>query len=120
MVSAWPEALSVILAEWPVEPTAGARIKRNGTGVRSTTIGRHPDVGGVATPPFEASIASLSSFLSDKLLLGKLSETVVVVGNAPHDHAGFLVGHLIGNRASFLCTKAPMCRAQGELSDWHS
>jgi hypothetical protein len=44
------------------------------------------------------------------LLLGKLSEAVVVVGNAPHDRAGFLVSHLIGNRASFLCTKAPMVR----------
>ena len=31
-------------------------------------------------------------------------------GNAPHDRPGFLVGHLIGNRASFLCTKAPMPR----------
>src|SRR5215467_10444510 len=51
-----------------------------------------------------------SSFLIGELLLGKLSETVVVVGNAPHDRPGFLVGHLIGNRASFLCTKAPMPR----------
>ena len=31
-------------------------------------------------------------------------------GNAPHDRAGFLVCHLIGNRASFLCTKPPMPR----------
>jgi hypothetical protein len=44
------------------------------------------------------------------LLVGKLSETVVVVGNASHDRPGFLVGHLVGNRASFLCTKAPMFR----------
>jgi hypothetical protein len=44
------------------------------------------------------------------LHLGKLSETVIVHGNAPHDRPGFLVSHLIGNRASFLCTKAPMCR----------
>ena len=57
-----------------------------------------------------ASVASRSSFLSDKLLLRKLSETVVVVGNAPHNRAGFLVCHLIRNRASFLCTKAPMPR----------
>jgi len=45
-----------------------------------------------------------------ELLLGKLSETVVVQGNAPHNRPGFLVVHLIGNRASFLCTKAPMLR----------
>src|SRR5215831_985720 len=54
--------------------------------------------------------SSRSSFLIGELLLGKLSETVVVQGNAPHDRPGFLVGHLIGNRASFLCTKAPMLR----------
>src|SRR6516225_6481316 len=42
--------------------------------------------------------------------LGKLSETGVVQGNAPHDRPGFLVSHLIGNRASFLCTEAPMLR----------
>src|SRR5262249_41211617 len=53
-----------------------------------------------------ASIASRSFFLIGELPLGKLSETVVV----PHDRPGFLVGHLIGNRASFLCTKAPMLR----------
>src|SRR5262249_61825339 len=57
-----------------------------------------------------ASIVSRSSVLSGKLGLGKLSETIVVVGNAPHDRPGLLVGHLIGNRASFLCTKAPMFR----------
>jgi len=58
------------------------------------------------------SVLSFSStrFLIGELLLGKLSETVVVVGNAPHDRPGFLVSHLIGNRASFLCTKAPMLR----------
>jgi hypothetical protein len=49
-------------------------------------------------------------FLIGELLLGKLGETVVVQGNAPHDRPGFLVCHLIGNRASFLCTKAPMVR----------
>ena len=51
-----------------------------------------------------------SSFLIGELLLGKLSETVVVQGNARHDRPGFLVVHLIGNRASCLCTKAPMLR----------
>ena len=57
-----------------------------------------------------------SSFLIGELLLGKLSETVVVHGNAPHDRPGVLVGHLIGNRASFLCTKAPMLRVPNKLS----
>src|SRR5215813_12443508 len=57
-----------------------------------------------------ASIASRSFFLSGQLLLGNLRKTVVVVGNAPHNRPGFLVAHLIGNRASFLCTKAPMLR----------
>jgi hypothetical protein len=28
--------------------------------------------------------------------------------------------HLIGNRASFLCTKAPMLRVPDKLSSWHS
>ena len=37
MVSASPEPPSVIPAEWPAEPTAGVRTKRNGTGVRSIT-----------------------------------------------------------------------------------
>src|SRR5215510_2476131 len=60
----------------------------------------------------EQSVLSLSSnrFLIGELHLGKLSETVVVHGNAPHDRPRFLVSHLIGNRASFLCTKAPMLR----------
>jgi hypothetical protein len=44
------------------------------------------------------------------LLLGNLSETIVVHGNAPHDRPRFLVCHLVGNRASLLCTKAPMLR----------
>src|SRR5262249_36467464 len=66
-----------------------------------------------------ASIASRSFFLIGELLLGELSETVVVVGNAPHDRPGFLVGHLIGNRAGFLCTKAPMLRVPDELAGWH-
>jgi len=60
--------------------------------------------------PVLASVASPSFFLIGELLLGNLSETVVVVGNAPHDRPSFLVCHLIGNRASFLCTKAPMVR----------
>jgi hypothetical protein len=55
-------------------------------------------------------IASRSSSLIGELLFGKFSETVVVQGNAPHDRPRFLVSHLIGNRASFLCTKAPMLR----------
>jgi hypothetical protein len=54
--------------------------------------------------------ASRSSFLIGELLLGKLSETVVVHGNAPHDRPRFLVCHLVGNRASLLCTEAPMLR----------
>src|SRR5262245_15210596 len=49
-----------------------------------------------------------SSFLIGDLLLGKLSETIVVHGNAPHNRPRSLMCHLIGNRASFLCTKAPM------------
>ena len=57
-----------------------------------------------------ASIVNRSSFLIGELLLGNLSKTVVVVGNPPHDRPGFLMGHLVGNRASFLCTKAPMLR----------
>src|SRR5262245_12217688 len=58
-----------------------------------------------------ASVLSLSFSRSlNELHLGKLSETVVVQGNAPHDRPSVLVGHLIGNRASFLCTKAPMLR----------
>jgi hypothetical protein len=52
---------------------------------------------------------SFSRFLNE-LHLGKLSETVIVHGNAPHNRPRFLVRHLIGNRASFLCTKAPMPR----------
>src|SRR5262245_26542190 len=40
----------------------------------------------------------------------RTTEMIVVVRNAPHDRPGFLVGHLIGNCASFLCTKAPMLR----------
>ena len=47
--------------------------------------------------PVLASIANRSSFLIGELLLRKLSETVVVQGNAPHDRPSFLVCHLIGD-----------------------
>src|SRR5262245_58726008 len=67
--------------------------------------------------PVLASIAIRSSLLIGELLLGKLSETVVVHGNAPHDRPRSLVRHLIGNRARFLCTKAPMVRIPGDLSE---
>src|SRR5262245_11333153 len=35
---------------------------------------------------------------------------------SPRNRPRFLVSHLIGNRASFLCTKAPMRRV---ISVWH-
>ena len=41
---------------------------------------------------------SFSRFLIRELHLGKLSETVIVYGNAPHDRPRFLVGHLVANR----------------------
>src|SRR5262249_44194069 len=63
-----------------------------------------------------SSSSSSSSCLIDELLLGKLSETVVIIGNAPDDRPGFLVVHLIGNRACFLCTIAPMRRVQKIVS----
>src|SRR5262249_44527752 len=44
-----------------------------------------------------ASIAIRPSFLIGELRLGKLSETVVVVGDAPHDRPGFLMCHLVGD-----------------------
>src|SRR5215471_21075411 len=56
------------------------------------------------------------SFLTGESLLDKLSKTVVLQGNAQHDRPCFLVSHLIGNHASFLCTKAPMPRV---ISVWH-
>ena len=59
--------------------------------------------------------ANRSSFLIGELLLGKLSETVVVVGNAPHDRAGFLVSHLIGNRHESANAQGP----RNELSASH-
>src|SRR5215469_11500978 len=61
---------------------------------------------------------SFSRFLNESLL-GKLSETVVLQGNAPHDRPRSLVSHLIDNRASFLCTKAPMLRVPDKLSGGH-
>jgi hypothetical protein len=70
--------------------------------------------------PVLASIVNRSSFLVGDLLLGKLSKTVVVRGYAPHDRPRPFVSHLIGNRASLLCTKAPMLRIPYELSGWHS
>jgi len=36
--------------------------------------------------------------------------------NAPHNRPRSLVNHLIANRASFLCTKAPMLSIPDELS----
>ena len=47
---------------------------------------------------------SINLFLNE-LHLGKLSETVIVHGNAPHNRPRFLVSHLIGNRASFPARK---------------
>ena len=69
-------------------------------------------------------MSSRSSFLIEELLLGKLGETVAVHGNASHDPPRFLVCHLVGNRASFLCTEAPMIRVpksnflDGHQIDW--
>ena len=60
------------------------------------------------------SVLSFSSnhrLLIGELRLGKLSETVVVDSNAPHDRPRFLVNHLIGNRARFLCMAARMVKA---------
>src|SRR5262249_8821008 len=61
---------------------------------------------------------SINLFLNE-LHLGKLSETVIVHGNTPHNRPRFLVSHLIGNRASLLCTKAPMLRGHNKVSGWH-
>src|SRR5262249_46576362 len=62
---------------------------------------------------------SSNRFLIGESLLGKLSETVVLHGNAPHDRPCSLVSHLIDNRASFLCTRAPMLRVPDKFSGWH-
>jgi hypothetical protein len=75
--------------------------------------------------PVLASIVNRSSFLMANLNSSdnprrKLSETVVVHGNAPHDRPRFLVSRLIGNRAGFLCTKAPMLRVVPDKRyGWH-
>src|SRR5262249_27104466 len=65
-------------------------------------------------------IASRSSFLIGELPLGKLSETVVVQGNAPHNRPCFLVGHLVGNRASFTGTNSTVpnwdCAREGDTT----
>src|SRR5260370_283232 len=58
--------------------------------------------------PVLASIVNGSSFLVGDLHLGKLGETVVVHGYAPHNGPRSFVSHLVGNRAGFPCTKAPM------------
>ena len=54
-------------------------------------------LGGIGRPVLP-SIVNRSSFLIGDLHLGKLGETVVVHGNAPHDRPCFLVCHLVGNR----------------------
>src|SRR5262245_52842123 len=89
-----------------------------------------PNLGGLAagspgcawTPPgallLGCSIVLL--FLGGELLLGQLSETVVVVGDAPHDRPGFLASHLIRNSSSFLSTEVPMPWVPDELSRRHS
>ena len=45
-----------------------------------------------------------------KMKIAVMMRQLDLEGNAPHDRPGFLVCHLIGNRASFLRTKAPMLR----------
>jgi len=45
-----------------------------------------------------------------KMKIAVMVRQLDLEGNAPHDRPSFLVCHLIGNRASFLCTKAPMLR----------
>jgi hypothetical protein len=55
--------------------------------------------------------------MSGELLIGKLSETIVVVGNAPHDRPGVVVGHLVSKRASFLCTKRQCSGSQTNFLD---
>jgi hypothetical protein len=80
---------------------------------KKCTVAKHPmelsDYLGPGQSVLSFSV-SRSSFLIGELHLGKLGESVVVHGNAPHDRPCFFVSHLIGNRASFLCTKAPMLR----------
>src|SRR5262249_40608353 len=78
--------------------------------------GKKPQGTGDHFGPGQSVLSFIAFFLIGELLFGNLSETVVVVGNAPHDGPSFLVCHLIGNRASFLCTKAPVRRIQNEVS----
>src|SRR5262245_43340502 len=82
-----------------------------------TTATRMPNLDWAGRPVL-ASIINRSSFLIGEF--GKLGETVVVHGNAPHDRSRSLVSHLIGNRPSFLCTKAPMLRVPDKPSGSHS
>ena len=87
----------------------------SGASAQASALSHAPGVNGNLEARIRArSEQSLLSFLFSWFLnvlhLGKLSETVVVHGNAPHDCPRFLVSHLIGNRASFLCTKAAMVR----------
>jgi hypothetical protein len=62
-----------------------------------------------------ASIANRSSFLSSELVLGKLSETVVVVGNAPHDRPRCLVCHLIATMRASSARKRQCSGSQTNL-----
>jgi hypothetical protein len=57
-----------------------------------------------------ACLTTRTSFLSGKLLLGKLSEAVVVVRNAPHDSPCCLMCHLVCYGSGHFCTEAPMLR----------
>jgi hypothetical protein len=63
-----------------------------------------------ASAPVLASIVNRSPSLIGELLLGKLGEPVVVCRDAPHNAPRDFVSHLVGNRAGFLSTKAPMLR----------
>src|SRR5262245_33597422 len=83
-------------------------------------------LGATAAPPGQSRGSPIGPrsivllFLSSDLLLGKLSEAVVVVGNAPHNRSRFLVGHLVCNCSSFLCTVAPMPRVpKSNFLEWH-
>ena len=48
--------------------------------------------------------ASISFLSDDELLIGKLSETVVVIGDAPHNRPRFLVDHLVRYGSGLFCT----------------
>src|SRR6266487_1013273 len=80
-----------------------------------------PLLGSTAAEGLPQSASCSENFVIPPDVFGQtLSETVVVHGNVPHDRPRSLVSHLIGNRASFLCTKAPMLRVPDKLSRWHS